>query len=57
MKATVMLIRHGRDEFFPWLWRDLFMAVERSYHGRGEAHYRLTEVYRASHPQGRHTLP
>lgn len=36
MKATVMLILHGRDEFFPWLWKDLFMAVERSYHSRGE---------------------
>ena len=61
MKATVMLIRHGRDAFFPWPWGDLViggggslhgrgggfipgagpeysrgMAVERSYHGRGE---------------------
>ena len=44
MKATVMLVRHGRDEFFPWLWRDLFMAVVGSFHGREEVTISVAKI-------------
>ena len=34
-KATVLLVRHGRDEILPRPGGELFTAVGRSYHGRG----------------------
>ena len=35
LKATVLLVRHGRDEVLPWPFVALFPAVGRRYHGRG----------------------